>query len=49
MVKAGMRDTDPSILLGALLEIAKTVEQGEDKKKIKAWRAAGKIALAKDT
>lgn len=49
VVKAGMRNTDPSILLGALLEVAKTIELGEDKKRLKAWRVAGQMALSKDT
>lgn len=48
VVKSGMRNTDPAVLLGALLEVAKTIEQGEDKKKLKAWQVAGKKGLAKD-
>jgi len=49
IVKAGMRDTDPALLLGALMEVAKSIEQGDDKEKLKAWRVAGKMALAKNT
>lgn len=48
VVKAGMRDTNSAILLGALLEIAKTIEQGDDKKRLKTWQVAGEAALAKD-
>jgi len=44
--KAGMRDTDKALLLGALIEIAQTIKIGDDEK-VRAWTASGAMALAK--
>jgi len=44
IVKAGLREMDRAILLGALMDVKKTIEQS-DAKKIQAWRSAGIVAL----
>lgn len=44
VVKAGLRDEDKAIILGALLEVTKA-KQNNDEAQISAWEAIGSMAL----
>ncbi len=46
VVKAGLRDEDKAIILGALLEVTKA-KQNNDEAQISAWEAIGSMALQK--
>lgn len=48
IVKAGLRDLDKSVILGALLEVA-DVYQSKDDTQIKAWASKGNASLTADT
>ena len=45
-MKAGLRDEDKAIILGALLEVTKA-KQNNDEAQISAWEAIGSMALQK--
>ena len=45
--KAGLRDADKSVVLGALLEVAEAIDN-DNREQIKRWRSAGKQAFATD-
>ena len=46
VVKAGLRDEDKAVILGALLDARKALETN-DEEQIKAWEALGAMALNK--
>ena len=46
VVKAGLRDEDKAIILGALLEVTKA-KKNNDEAQIAAWEAIGSMALQK--
>ena len=46
VVKAGLRDEDKAIILGALLEVTKA-KKNNDEAQISAWEAIGSMALKK--
>lgn len=46
VVKAGLRDEDKAVILGALLDARKALESN-DEEQIKAWEALGAMALNK--
>lgn len=47
VVKAGLRDLDKSVILGALLEVADVYQSGDDAQ-VKAWASKGDASLAED-
>jgi len=47
VVKAGLRDADKALILGALIEVAAAIEK-EDLAKINAWHSKGQTAFAKE-
>jgi len=47
IVKAGLRDAEKAIILGALVEVSNAIEKN-DLEKIKAWHTVGDMAFAKD-
>lgn len=46
VVKAGLRDADKAVLLGALLELAKDIEEGTPK--ISQYKSSGDLAFSQD-
>lgn len=46
VVKAGLREADKAVLLGALLHLAKEIEEGTAK--ISDYKSAGDLAFSQD-